>query len=259
MAFPTTATLATDLMLTAATGAVTSAGAAAAIGGASLLAALGFISAAFDRRRLESQEAGLKYFVLGAFSSAVFLYGVALTYGATGSTNLTKIVTFLFDTGVGDKNGLLLLGFALLLVGFGFKIAAVPFHMWTPDVYEGAPTPITAFFSASPKLAAMALFVRAMIEALPGAIDQWQQIVIFISILSMALGAFVAGMLISETQYKHQVEEDIKRHFAQQKQENARYQQQITAFRGEKTALDMQMLELERRMTTLEHSLGGSM
>src|SRR5262245_44953260 len=103
-----------------------------------------YVLAAFDRRRLDSQESGIKYFVLGAFSSAIFLYGVALVYGATGTTSLNGIFQFLAENTVLDQ-GVLVVGFALLLVGLGFKVSAVPFHMWTPDVYQGAPTPVTAF------------------------------------------------------------------------------------------------------------------
>ena len=105
-----------------------------------------YVLAAFDRTRLTSQEAGLKYFLLGSFSSAVFLYGIALVYGATGTTNLTGIAKFLADV-VLLHDGVLFVGFALLLVGLGFKVAAAPFHMWTPDVYQGAPTPVTAFMA----------------------------------------------------------------------------------------------------------------
>ena len=114
-----------------------------------------YVLAAFDRRRLTSQEPGIKYFVLGAFSSAIFLYGIALTYGATGTTSLTGIGTFLANNTLLEQ-GTLLAGFALLLVGLGFKVAAVPFHMWTPDVYQGAPTPVTAFMASATKAAGFA-------------------------------------------------------------------------------------------------------
>ena len=105
-----------------------------------------YVLAAFDRRRLSSQEAGIKYFVLGAFSSAIFLYGIALVYGATGTTSLSGIALFLRGN-VLFEQGTLVAGIALLLVGLGFKVAAVPFHMWTPDVYQGAPSPVTAFMA----------------------------------------------------------------------------------------------------------------
>src|SRR6478609_2788661 len=111
-----------------------------------------YVLAAFDRRRLTSQEAGLKYFLLGSFSSAVFLYGIALVYGATGTTNLTKIAQFLAQHTL-LHDGVLLIGLAFLLVGLGFKVAAAPFHMWTPDVYQGAPTPVTAFMASATKAA----------------------------------------------------------------------------------------------------------
>ena len=150
-----------------------------------------YILAGLHRRRLRSGEAAMKYFVLGAFSSAIFLYGIAMVYGATGSTNLVRINDFLAQNYLGS-NALLLVGIALLLVGFGFKVAAVPFHTWTPDVYEGSPTPITAFFSIAPKTEAMALFLRVMIEAMPGAIHEWRQIVVFVSVLSMFLGSVAA-------------------------------------------------------------------
>jgi NADH-quinone oxidoreductase subunit N len=148
-----------------------------------------YVLAAFNRDNLRSTEAGLKYFVLGALSSGMMLYGISLIYGFAGTTGFAKVAMIVqsgsITTGV-------VFGLVFLISGLAFKVAAVPFHMWTPDVYEGAPTPITAFFSSSPKIAAMALFVRAMAEALPSALDQWRQIVIFIAILSMALGSVAA-------------------------------------------------------------------
>jgi NADH-quinone oxidoreductase subunit N len=148
-----------------------------------------YVLAAFDRDNLRSTEAGLKYFVLGALSSGMMLYGISLIYGFAGTTSFAKIAMIAQSGGVSLG---LLFGLVFLISGLAFKVAAVPFHMWTPDVYEGAPTPITAFFSASPKIAAMALFVRAMIGSFPDAVGEWRQIVIFISILSMALGAVAA-------------------------------------------------------------------
>jgi NADH-quinone oxidoreductase subunit N len=148
-----------------------------------------YVLAAFDRDNLRSTEAGLKYFVLGALSSGMMLYGISLIYGFAGATSFAKIAMVVQSGGVSLG---LLFGLVFLISGLAFKVAAVPFHMWTPDVYEGAPTPITAFFSASPKIAAMALFVRTMIGAFPNAIAEWRQIIIFISILSMALGAVAA-------------------------------------------------------------------
>ena len=148
-----------------------------------------YVLAAFDRDNVRSTEAGLKYFVLGALSSGMMLYGISLIYGFTGTTSFTDVAMIVSG---GDLSIGLIFGLVFLIAGLAFKVAAVPFHMWTPDVYEGAPTPITAFFAASPKVAAMALFARAVVEALPGALDEWRQIVIFISILSMVLGAFAA-------------------------------------------------------------------
>ena len=148
-----------------------------------------YVLAAFDRDNLRSTEAGLKYFVLGALSSGMMLYGISLIYGFAGTTSFAKVAMIIQSGGVSLG---LLFGLVFLISGLAFKVSAVPFHMWTPDVYEGAPTPITAFFSASPKIAAMALFVRAMVSAFPDATDQWRQIIIFISILSMALGAVAA-------------------------------------------------------------------
>jgi NADH-quinone oxidoreductase subunit N len=148
-----------------------------------------YVLAAFDRDNLRSTEAGLKYFVLGALSSGMMLYGISLVYGFAGATSFAKVAMIVQTGGVPIG---LIFGLVFLISGLAFKVSAVPFHMWAPDVYEGAPTPITAFFSASPKIAAMALFVRAMIASFPTAIDQWRQIIIFISILSMALGAVAA-------------------------------------------------------------------
>ncbi|HEX3486400.1 MAG TPA: NADH-quinone oxidoreductase subunit NuoN [Micropepsaceae bacterium] len=148
-----------------------------------------YVLAAFDRDNLRSTEAGLKYFVLGALSSGMMLYGISLIYGFAATTIFAKVAMVIQTGGVSLG---LLFGLVFLISGLAFKVSAVPFHMWTPDVYEGAPTPITAFFSASPKIAAMALFVRVMVEAFPDALGQWRQIIIFISILSMALGAVAA-------------------------------------------------------------------
>ncbi len=136
----------------------------------------------------KSVEAGLKYFVLGALSSGMLLYGASLIYGFTGTVNFAGIAK---ATHAGASIGLVF-GLVFLFVGFCFKISAVPFHMWTPDVYEGAPTPVTAFFASAPKVAAMAVFVRATMVAFPGITHEWQQIVVFVSIASMALGAFAA-------------------------------------------------------------------
>ena len=148
-----------------------------------------YVVAAFDRRSARSSEAGLKYFVLGALSSGMLLYGASLIYGFTGSTLFTDIAVAVQPSGT---NLGLIFGLVFLMTGFAFKISAVPFHMWTPDVYEGAPTPVTAFFAAAPKLAAMALTVRTLFAAFPSVTPEWQQIVTFLAIASMALGAFAA-------------------------------------------------------------------
>jgi NADH-quinone oxidoreductase subunit N len=148
-----------------------------------------YVVATFNRDSARSAEAGLKYFVLGALSSGMLLYGASLVYGFTGSTGFTDIANAVQPSG---SNLGLIFGLVFLMVGFAFKISAVPFHMWTPDVYEGAPTPVTAFFAAAPKLAAMALTVRVLITAFPAVTTQWQQIVVFLSIASMGLGSFAA-------------------------------------------------------------------
>lgn len=147
-----------------------------------------YVVAAINRDSLRSTEAGLKYFVLGALSSGMLLYGASLVYGFTGQTTFAGIAAALKG---GSSIGLVF-GLVFLISGFAFKVSAVPFHMWTPDVYEGAPTPVTAFFAAAPKLAAMALFVRAMVGPFASVTHDWQQVVSFISILSMVLGAFAA-------------------------------------------------------------------
>jgi NADH-quinone oxidoreductase subunit N len=150
-----------------------------------------YVLSAFDRRRLSSQEAGMKYFVLGAFSSAIFLYGVALTYGATGTTTLTGIGQYLAQNTLFDQ-GTLLAGLALLLVGLGFKVAAVPFHMWTPDVYQGAPTPITAFMAAATKAAAFAALLRVFGVAFPLYSSDWRPAVGVLAGLSLVVGSVAA-------------------------------------------------------------------
>ena len=148
-----------------------------------------YVVAAINRDNLRSTEAGLKYFVLGALSSGMLLYGVSLVYGYTGNTGFEQIAAVL--TG-GERQLGLVFGLVFVLAGLSFKISAVPFHMWTPDVYEGAPTPVTAFFAAAPKMAAMALTVRVVMGAFEPLAADWQQIIVFVSIASMALGAFAA-------------------------------------------------------------------
>ena len=156
-----------------------------------------YVVAAFRRDNLRSSEAGLKYFVLGALSSGMLLYGSSMIYGFTGSTGFEGIARA-FITG-GDVSIGLIVGLVFLCAGLAFKVSAVPFHMWTPDVYEGAPTPVTAFFATAPKIAAMALFVRVLIEPFGELAGQWQQIVIFVSAASMIWGAFAA---INQTNIK---------------------------------------------------------
>jgi NADH-quinone oxidoreductase subunit N len=146
-----------------------------------------YVVAAIDRDSLRSTEAGLKYFVLGALSSGMLLYGASLIYGFAGTVSFAGIAESATHPSIG-----LVFGLVFLFAGFCFKVSAVPFHMWTPDVYEGAPTPITAFFAAAPKVAGIAMFVRTTIVAFPGIMSQWQQIVVFVAIASMALGAFAA-------------------------------------------------------------------
>jgi len=148
-----------------------------------------YVVAAFDRDNAKSTEAGLKYFVLGALSSGMLLYGGSLVYGFTGTITFPGIAA---ATAGGHAGIGLILGIVFIAAGVAFKISAVPFHMWTPDVYEGAPTPVAAFFASAPKMAAMAMVIRVFIGAFPGAIHDWRQIIVFISIASMALGAFAA-------------------------------------------------------------------
>ncbi len=148
-----------------------------------------YVVAAINRDSVRSTEAGLKYFVLGALSSGMLLYGASLIYGFTGQTTFAGIAAAL----EGQPRSLgLIFGLVFLIAGLAFKISAVPFHMWTPDVYEGAPTPVTAFFAAAPKVAAMALIVRVVVSPFAPATADWQQIITFISIASMVLGAFAA-------------------------------------------------------------------
>ncbi|MDQ1569171.1 MAG: NADH-quinone oxidoreductase subunit, partial [Actinomycetota bacterium] len=161
-----------------------------------------YVLAAFDRKRLESGEAGLKYFVLGAFSSAVLLYGVAMVYGATGTTSLTAIADFLAQNTL-FSSGLLLAGFALILVGLGFKVAAVPFHMWTPDVYQGSPTPVTGFMAAGAKAAGFAALLRVFVSGFGSYAVDWRPLVLVLAIASLLVGSVVAL-----------VQQDVKRMLA---------------------------------------------
>lgn len=148
-----------------------------------------YVVAAFDRDNPRSTEAGLKYFVLGALSSGMLLYGSSMVYGFTGTVSYAGIA----EAVKGGHPGIgLIIGLVFVAAGVAFKISAVPFHMWTPDVYEGAPTPVAAFFASAPKMAAMAMTVRIFVGAFPGALHDWQQIIVFMAIASMALGAFAA-------------------------------------------------------------------
>jgi NADH-quinone oxidoreductase subunit N len=148
-----------------------------------------YVVAAINRDSIRSTEAGLKYFVLGALSSGMLLYGASLIYGFTGQTSFAGIAQALSG---GPVSIGLTFGLVFLISGLAFKISAVPFHMWTPDVYEGAPTPVTAFFSAAPKVAAMALIIRVVVGPFASIVHDWQQILTFVAILSMVLGAFAA-------------------------------------------------------------------
>ncbi len=148
-----------------------------------------YVLAALRRNDAKASEAGLKYFVLGALSSGLLLYGASLIYGFAGSTHFADIAAAV-KTGASSP---VLFGLVFLICGLAFKVSAAPFHMWTPDVYEGAPTPIVAFFTAAPKLAGMVLFARALLDAFPGAIEQWRQVVLAIAVISMLWGAF-AGL-----------------------------------------------------------------
>ncbi|MEE8333873.1 MAG: NADH-quinone oxidoreductase subunit NuoN, partial [Alphaproteobacteria bacterium] len=151
-----------------------------------------YVLASFRRDSLRSSEAGLKYFVLGALSSGMLLYGASLIYGFTGTTSFDRLAE-VFKSTTGDGPGVgVIIGLIFLMTGLAFKVSAVPFHMWTPDVYEGAPTPVTAFFAVAPKIAALALFIRVLIGPFGLLIAEWQQVVVVISALSMVLGALAA-------------------------------------------------------------------
>lgn len=153
-----------------------------------------YILAASNKDSIKSSEAGIKYFILGALASGIILFGASLVYGFAGTTNFTDL-TNLFKSLAESEKALpigVLVGMIMIIIGICFKISAVPFHMWAPDVYEGAPTIITAFFSIVPKVAAISLFVRVLIDAFGGLVDQWRQIIIVISVASMVLGAVAA-------------------------------------------------------------------
>ena len=151
-----------------------------------------YVVAAFRRDSLKSSEAGLKYFVLGALSSGMLLYGCSLIYGFAGTTSFDGLATLFKGLGGTGPSVGLVVGLVFLIAGLAFKVSAVPFHMWTPDVYEGAPTPVTAFFAVAPKIAAIALFIRVLTGPFGVLIADWQQVIVLISIASMVLGALAA-------------------------------------------------------------------
>ena len=150
-----------------------------------------YVIAAFHRDNLRASEAGLKYFVLGALSSGMLLYGASLLYGFAGTVEFAGIANAARAV-AGKRDLFVMFGLVFLMAGLAFKMSVAPFHMWTPDVYQGAPTPVTAFFATAPKMAAVAVTVRVVTTAFPGITGQWQPIIVFISILSMALGSFAA-------------------------------------------------------------------
>jgi NADH-quinone oxidoreductase subunit N len=159
--------------------------------GLEILSIAAYVLCALHVRRASSQEAGMKYFVLGAFASAFLLYGMAMVYGATGSTNLGEIQTFL-STSVLVENGRLLLGIGLMLVGFGFKVAAVPFHSWSPDVYQGAPTPVTGFMASVVKAAGFAGLIRVVVVGFESQWLQWRPAIYALAAMSLVIGAVAA-------------------------------------------------------------------
>lgn len=151
-----------------------------------------YVLAGFNRANIKSNEAGLKYFLLGAFSTGFLLYGMALTYGATGTTKISKIAVAVGQMSLPSSNIMLVAGMLLMLTGFAFKVAAAPFHMWTPDVYEGAPTPMTAFMSAGPKAAGFAAALRIFLVALPTLQVEWSQVLWVLAVVTMTVGNITA-------------------------------------------------------------------
>jgi NADH-quinone oxidoreductase subunit N len=150
-----------------------------------------YVLAAIRRDTLKSTEAGLKYFILGALSSGLLLYGISLIYGFSGSTEFPALAeTFTAESSHVPVG--VVIGLVFVMAGLAFKISAVPFHMWTPDVYEGSPTPVTAFFAVAPKIAAIALFMRVLVDPLGGLAEEWRQVVVAVSLASMVLGSFAA-------------------------------------------------------------------
>ena len=185
-----------SLILTAAIGAavmVTANDLVVSFLGIEILSISLYVLAASDRRRSASQEAGLKYFVLGGFSSAFLLYGIALVYGTTGQTSLNGIATVLSsEITVPRNDAMLLAGVALLLVGFAFKVSLVPFHSWTPDVYQGAPTHVTGFMASLGKIAAVVAIVRLFVVAFPSRADDWRPAVFVLAVLTLVVGSVLA-------------------------------------------------------------------
>lgn len=151
-----------------------------------------YVLAGFNRDNIKSNEAGLKYFLLGAFSTGFLLYGMALTYGSTGTTKIANIAAYVAQNGSVTANPMFLVGMLLIAIGFSFKIAAAPFHMWTPDVYEGAPTPMTAFMSAGPKAAGFAAFIRVLVFAFPTLKADWTDLLWILAVLTMTVGNIIA-------------------------------------------------------------------
>jgi NADH-quinone oxidoreductase subunit N len=147
---------------------------------------------ASSRKRSTSGEAGLKYFILGGFASAFFLYGIALIFGVAGSTNLPKVADGLSRLNVGSSDSMVLAGVALLLVGFAFKVSLVPFHVWTPDVYQGAPTPITALMASVGKVAAFSALARVFLTGLSGRADDWAPAIYALAVVTLVVGSVVA-------------------------------------------------------------------
>ena len=182
------------LMLMASTGAMLMAASGGLIMlflGLEIMSIALYVMAAFHRRRVQSGEAGFKYFILGSFSSAIFLYGIALIYGSTGSTQFIEIATFLARNSI-PNSGVLLAGMGLLIVGLGFKVAAVPFHFWTPDVYQGSPTPFTGYMAAVAKAAGFAGLLRVLVGALPSQQANWRPIIWVIAVLTLLVGSVLA-------------------------------------------------------------------
>lgn len=158
--------------------------------GLELLALCLYALVAFDRDSARGSEAAMKYFVLGALGSGMLLYGMSMIYGATGSIELGAVAKAVSETGI--DNGILVFGVAFLVIGIGFKFGAVPFHMWVPDIYEGAPTPVTLFLGSAPKIAAFALIIRLLVDALPAIHPSWQGMLVILAVLSMGLGNVLA-------------------------------------------------------------------